>query len=158
MIRTFTSHGILWKLETVWDDNYRIVTTAIQRRITFMWMKKCAGWERWCPLWQEQFLRPMFVVTPIIGLLDECRIIHFLNHHKYEIVWFASKWKYNTLVELLYCVFWFPFVDNAWFIEVIQLNDDNFETLTQMTTGSTTGRWFIKFYAPVRYSYVLFII
>lgn len=27
-----------------------------------------------------------------------------------------------------------------------------------MTTGSTTGRWFIKFYAPVRYSYVLFII
>ncbi|KNB46817.1 thioredoxin [Blastocystis sp. subtype 4] len=32
--------------------------------------------------------------------------------------------------------------------EVIQLNDDNFETLTQSTTGSTTGRWFVKFYAP----------
>ena len=35
------------------------------------------------------------------------------------------------------------------FIEVIVLNDSNFEELTQMTTGSTTGSWFVKFYAPV---------
>lgn len=35
------------------------------------------------------------------------------------------------------------------FTEVIVLNDSNFEELTQMTTGSTTGSWFVKFYAPV---------
>ena len=34
-------------------------------------------------------------------------------------------------------------------IDVVTLNEDNFEELTQATTGSTTGRWFIKFYAPV---------
>ncbi|ORM40913.1 Thioredoxin domain-containing protein [Babesia sp. Xinjiang] len=31
---------------------------------------------------------------------------------------------------------------------VVQLNDSNFEKLTQAATGSTTGPWFIKFYAP----------
>lgn len=36
-----------------------------------------------------------------------------------------------------------------WLPEVIDLNDDNFELLTQMNSGSTTGRWFVKFYAPV---------
>ena len=34
-------------------------------------------------------------------------------------------------------------------VELKELNDDNFETLTQMTTGSTTGPWFIMFFAPV---------
>ena len=43
----------------------------------------------------------MFVDTPIIGLYDECRIIHFLNHHEYEIVWFGYEWRCNALVELL---------------------------------------------------------
>ena len=36
------------------------------------------------------------------------------------------------------------------FLDVITLNDANFEEKTQMTTGATTGRWFVKFYAPVR--------
>jgi len=31
---------------------------------------------------------------------------------------------------------------------VIELHDDNFEQLTQATTGSTTGDWFIEFYSP----------
>jgi len=31
---------------------------------------------------------------------------------------------------------------------VIDLNDGNFEHLTQATTGSTTGDWFINFYSP----------
>ncbi|GFE54925.1 thioredoxin domain-containing protein [Babesia ovis] len=31
---------------------------------------------------------------------------------------------------------------------VIQLTDSNFEKLTQASTGSTTGPWFVKFYAP----------
>ena len=32
--------------------------------------------------------------------------------------------------------------------DVQVLNDKNFERITQATTGSTTGSWFIKFYAP----------
>ncbi|GAW82051.1 protein disulfide-isomerase [Plasmodium gonderi] len=32
--------------------------------------------------------------------------------------------------------------------DVIELNDSNFESLTQISTGNTTGSWFIKFYAP----------
>ena len=32
--------------------------------------------------------------------------------------------------------------------DVQVLNDKNFEKITQATTGSTTGSWFIKFYAP----------
>lgn len=32
---------------------------------------------------------------------------------------------------------------------VVVLNDDNFEDMTQASTGSTTGHWFVKFYAPV---------
>jgi protein disulfide-isomerase-like protein len=31
---------------------------------------------------------------------------------------------------------------------VITLNSENFEHLTQASSGSTTGNWFIKFYAP----------
>mmetsp|Transcript_29975 Transcript_29975/g.77052 ORF Transcript_29975/g.77052 Transcript_29975/m.77052 type:complete len:204 (+) Transcript_29975:28-639(+) len=31
---------------------------------------------------------------------------------------------------------------------VVDLNDDNFEHLTQAGTGATTGDWFIKFFAP----------
>jgi protein disulfide-isomerase-like protein len=31
--------------------------------------------------------------------------------------------------------------------EVVVLNDSNFEHLTQASTGQTTGKWFIKFYA-----------
>ncbi|CAI2380144.1 unnamed protein product [Moneuplotes crassus] len=32
--------------------------------------------------------------------------------------------------------------------EVIQLNDDNFEHLTQAATGAMKGDWFVKFYTP----------
>ncbi|KAL6053864.1 Thioredoxin domain-containing protein [Balamuthia mandrillaris] len=32
--------------------------------------------------------------------------------------------------------------------DVIVLTDDNFEHLTQATTGATTGDWFVEFYAP----------
>merc|ERR1712232_609208 len=32
--------------------------------------------------------------------------------------------------------------------DVVELNSDNFEHLTQLSTGATTGDWFIKFYAP----------
>eukprot|EP00591_Stephanopyxis_turris_P006131 CAMPEP_0195522428 /NCGR_PEP_ID=MMETSP0794_2-20130614/20598_1 /TAXON_ID=515487 /ORGANISM="Stephanopyxis turris, Strain CCMP 815" /LENGTH=249 /DNA_ID=CAMNT_0040652185 /DNA_START=104 /DNA_END=853 /DNA_ORIENTATION=- len=32
--------------------------------------------------------------------------------------------------------------------EVIELTDDTFEHLTQASTGQTTGKWFVKFYAP----------
>jgi len=32
--------------------------------------------------------------------------------------------------------------------EVILLNDENFEHLTQASTGATTGDWLVKFYAP----------
>mmetsp|Transcript_12222 Transcript_12222/g.13364 ORF Transcript_12222/g.13364 Transcript_12222/m.13364 type:complete len:217 (+) Transcript_12222:61-711(+) len=31
---------------------------------------------------------------------------------------------------------------------LISLDDDNFEHLTQASTGSTTGDWFVKFYIP----------
>lgn len=31
---------------------------------------------------------------------------------------------------------------------VVILNNDNFEHLTQASTGATTGDWFVKFYAP----------
>ena len=31
---------------------------------------------------------------------------------------------------------------------VIALNDENFEHLTQAASGATTGKWFVKFYAP----------
>ena len=33
---------------------------------------------------------------------------------------------------------------------VVTLNDQNFEHLTQATSGATTGKWFIKFYAPCK--------
>lgn len=32
--------------------------------------------------------------------------------------------------------------------EVVVLTDENFEHLTQASTGATTGDWFVKFYAP----------
>ena len=32
--------------------------------------------------------------------------------------------------------------------DVVELNEKNFEHLTQATTGATTGDWLIKFYAP----------
>lgn len=32
--------------------------------------------------------------------------------------------------------------------DVVELDESNFEKLTQLNTGSTTGDWFIKFYAP----------
>mmetsp|Transcript_28946 Transcript_28946/g.25568 ORF Transcript_28946/g.25568 Transcript_28946/m.25568 type:complete len:230 (-) Transcript_28946:147-836(-) len=32
--------------------------------------------------------------------------------------------------------------------DVVELDEANFEHLTQLTTGATTGDWFIKFYAP----------
>jgi thioredoxin domain-containing protein 5 len=32
--------------------------------------------------------------------------------------------------------------------DVQVLNDKNFEKITQASTGSTTGSWFVKFYAP----------
>lgn len=31
---------------------------------------------------------------------------------------------------------------------VVELSADNFEHLTQAATGQTTGKWFVKFYAP----------
>lgn len=31
---------------------------------------------------------------------------------------------------------------------VVELNAENFEHLTQAATGQTTGKWFVKFYAP----------
>jgi len=31
---------------------------------------------------------------------------------------------------------------------VFDLTDENFEQLTQASTGQTTGKWFVKFYAP----------
>ena len=33
---------------------------------------------------------------------------------------------------------------------VIDLTDSTFEHQTQASTGQTTGKWFVKFYAPVR--------
>merc|ERR1719266_407908 len=32
--------------------------------------------------------------------------------------------------------------------DVVELTSDNFEHLTQLNSGATTGDWFIKFYAP----------
>jgi len=32
--------------------------------------------------------------------------------------------------------------------EVVELTTANFEHLTQASTGQTTGKWFVKFYAP----------
>lgn len=32
--------------------------------------------------------------------------------------------------------------------EVVELNDQNFEHLTQAATGATTGDWFVAFKAP----------
>ena len=32
--------------------------------------------------------------------------------------------------------------------DVVDLNESNFEHLTQLNSGATTGDWFIKFYAP----------
>lgn len=33
-------------------------------------------------------------------------------------------------------------------VGVVELDHDNFEHLTQASTGQTTGKWFVKFYAP----------
>ncbi|CRH01567.1 thioredoxin-related protein, putative [Plasmodium relictum] len=40
------------------------------------------------------------------------------------------------------------FFKNCYSQDVIELTDANFEQLTQISTGNTTGSWFIKFYAP----------
>merc|ERR1719386_58539 len=32
--------------------------------------------------------------------------------------------------------------------EVITLTDDNFETITQATAGTSKANWFVEFYAP----------
>merc|ERR1719266_2884232 len=32
--------------------------------------------------------------------------------------------------------------------DVVELTSDNFEHLTQLSSGATTGDWFVKFYAP----------
>ncbi|CAD52646.1 thioredoxin-related protein, putative [Plasmodium reichenowi] len=42
----------------------------------------------------------------------------------------------------------FTFFNYCFSQDVIELNDSNFESLTQLSTGNTTGSWFIKFYAP----------
>ena len=42
-----------------------------------------------------------------------------------------------------------------YYLDVVTLNDANFEEKTQMTTGATTGRWFVKFYAPVHSTLLL---
>lgn len=56
-----------------------------------------------------------------------------------------------TISFLLFCIASSGMIikNEAQFLAVTVLNDDNFEELTQMNSGSTTGRWFVKFYAPV---------
>lgn len=56
-----------------------------------------------------------------------------------------------TISFLIFCIASSGMIINneAQFLAVTVLNDDNFEELTQMNSGSTTGRWFVKFYAPV---------
>ena len=41
--------------------------------------------------------------------------------------------------------------------DVVELDSSNFEKLTQINTGGTTGDWFIKFYAPWWYVVCLFV-
>ena len=64
-----------------------------------------------------------------------------------------SDLSYLVLLLLLYySVLPHPvrlFVSYCLLLAVVVLNEDNFEELTQMNTGATTGRWFVKFYAPV---------
>jgi len=51
-----------------------------------------------------------------------------------------------SLLSLL-SVFAFVYIANCEG-DVVELDESNFEKLTQLNTGSTTGDWFIKFYAP----------
>ena len=41
--------------------------------------------------------------------------------------------------------------------DVVELDSSNFEKLTQINTGATTGDWFIKFYSPWWYVVYLFV-
>uniref|UniRef100_A0A8C9GT91 Thioredoxin domain-containing protein n=1 Tax=Piliocolobus tephrosceles TaxID=591936 RepID=A0A8C9GT91_9PRIM len=45
-------------------------------------------------------------------------------------------------------LFFLTFFNYCFSQDVIELTDANFENLTQMSTGNTSGSWFIKFYAP----------
>ncbi|SOV18310.1 thioredoxin-related protein, putative [Plasmodium sp. gorilla clade G2] len=51
--------------------------------------------------------------------------------------------KKSIIIFLFFTIFNYCFSQ-----DVIELNDSNFENLTQLSTGNTTGSWFIKFYAP----------
>jgi len=50
----------------------------------------------------------------------------------------------NALLSILCIVFGLVSSDG----DVVELTEANFEHLTQLSTGATTGDWFIKFYAP----------
>ena len=56
-----------------------------------------------------------------------------------------------TLSIVLFCIATSGklFESGLIYLAVTVLNEDNFEELTQMNSGATTGRWFVKFYAPV---------
>merc|ERR1719215_785263 len=52
----------------------------------------------------------------------------------------------NTMIHNLLLLF--TFLVSSIHAEVIDLYDHNFEHLTQASTGQTTGKWLVKFYAP----------
>lgn len=49
--------------------------------------------------------------------------------------------KFSAAVALLLCVFSASLAEQA--SDVVDLTVDNFEHLTQVSTGSTTGAWFV---------------
>lgn len=51
----------------------------------------------------------------------------------------------SVLLPLLLCLF---SAVGPVLSEVVVLDTSNFEHLTQASTGQTTGKWFVKFYAP----------
>jgi thiol-disulfide isomerase/thioredoxin len=59
------------------------------------------------------------------------------------------KWtmtKTRSFVVSCLCVAAFALTQSL--AAVIDLNDTTFEHQTQSSTGQTTGKWFVKFYAP----------
>ena len=53
----------------------------------------------------------------------------------------ATMW---TLFALLSLIFGIVYSEG----DVVELNESNFEHLTQLNSGATTGDWFVEFFAP----------
>lgn len=90
-------------------------------------------------------------MLPILVLLFKCHFFEHFNMKAYSFYSLEFVIFRITLSLVLFCIASAGriFGVGLLLLAVTVLNEDNFEELTQMNTGATTGRWFVKFYAPV---------